>query len=170
MKNDPIGGAVGPRLAHAAITVPDLDVAVAWYAEALALRPLPDRVESSVAERPRLRPVLDQIYDEACDSFRVAFLVDGGSVAIELFEFDRGEAWERPDRWPYERAGLSHVGFLVDDVDAAAARIVAAGGTRRSRTLSAGGDGDWLFCFCEDPFGTVIELQSHSQEAMYDGG
>lgn len=165
-----MSGATRPRLAHAAITVPDLDAALAWYAEALGLRPLPGRVESSVAERPRLRPVLDQIYDDSCESFRVAFLADGGSVALELFEFDRGRAWERPDRWPYERAGLSHVGFLVDDVDAAAEAIVAAGGTRRSRTLSAGGEGDWLFCFCEDPYGTVLELQSHGQEEMYGGG
>jgi catechol 2,3-dioxygenase-like lactoylglutathione lyase family enzyme len=117
--------------------------------------------------RPRLRAVLDEVYDERCERFRVAFLVDGDSVAVELFEFHHGADWERPDRWAYDLAGLTHVGFLVADVDAAAERIVAAGGTRRTRSMSAGGEGDWRFCFCEDPYGTVIELQSHSQEEMY---
>lgn len=170
MERGAVSAGAGPRLAHAAITVADLDAAVAWYAEAFDLRPLPDRVESSAAERPRLRPVLDQVYDERCERFRVAFLVDDGSLAIELFEFDGGVAWERPDHWHYDRAGLSHVGFLVADVDAAAERVVAAGGTRRTRSMSAGGDGEWRFCFCEDPWGTVIELQSHGQEEMYGGG
>jgi catechol 2,3-dioxygenase-like lactoylglutathione lyase family enzyme len=163
-------GAGGARFAHAAITVPDLDAAVAWYGEALGLRPLPERVEASVVERPRLRATLDEVYDEACDAFRVAFLVDGDSVAIELFEFDAGAAWDRPDSWAYSRAGLSHIGFLVASVDEAAARIVACGGRRRTRTMSAGGGGAWRFCFCEDPYGTVIELQSHSQEEMYGEG
>lgn len=163
-------GADGARLAHVAITVPDLDAAVAWYTEALGLRPLPERVESSVRERPRLRATLDEVYDENCEEFRVAFLVDGGAVAVELFEFDRGKAWERPGPWAYARAGLSHVGFVVASVDEAAERIAAGGGRRRTRTMSAGGDGAWRFCFCEDPYGTVIELQSHSQEEMYGGG
>jgi len=169
MTRDELNGARGPRLVHVAITVPDLDAAVAWYAEALGLRPLPERVESSVQERPRLRPVLDEVYDEACEEFRVAFLVDGDSVAVELFEFDGGKGWKLPGSWQYARAGLSHLGFLVVDVDAAAGRIVAAGGRRRTRSMSAGGDGEWRFCFCEDPYGTVIELQSHSQEEMYGG-
>ena len=168
-RDDDLTGARGPRLAHVAITVPDLAAAVAWYAEALGLRPLPERVESSVHERPRLRPVLDEVYDAACEEFRVAFLVDGDSVAVELFEFDGGKGWKLPGSWQYARAGLSHLGFLVVDVDAAAGRIVAAGGRRRTRSMSAGGDGEWRFCFCEDPYGTVIELQSHSQEEMYGG-
>jgi catechol 2,3-dioxygenase-like lactoylglutathione lyase family enzyme len=162
-----VSGADGARLAHAAITVPDLDAAIAWYAEALGLRPLPERVETDVATHPRLRPVLDEVYDERCERLRVAFLVDGNSVAVELFEFHGGGDRERPDRWAYDRAGLSHIGFLVADVEAAAERIVATGGTRRTRSMSAGGNGEWRFCFCEDPYGTVIELQSHSQEQMY---
>jgi catechol 2,3-dioxygenase-like lactoylglutathione lyase family enzyme len=155
------------RVAHAGITVPDLDEAVAWYEEALGLRALPQRVESSVRDRPRLRPTLDEVYDEACEEFRVAFLVDGDSVAVELFEFNRGEGCSAPDSWEYRRAGLSHLGFLVADVDEAAAGIVARGGRRRTQTMAAGGEGAWRFCFCEDPYGTVIELQSHSQEEMY---
>lgn len=147
--------------------MPDLDQAVAWYESALGLRCLPQRVESSIDERPGLRPVFDEVYDESCEAFRVAFLVDADSVAVELFEFNRGEGWRSPDSWQYGRAGLSHLGFLVADVDAAAARIVAAGGRRRTRTMVAGGDGAWRYCFCEDPYGTVIELQTHRQEEMY---
>src|SRR5882757_2903025 len=85
LARDDVTGVGGARLAHVAITVPDLDAAVAWYAEALGLRPLPERVESSVRERPRLRAVLDEVYDQACERFRVAFLVAGESVAVELF-------------------------------------------------------------------------------------
>jgi catechol 2,3-dioxygenase-like lactoylglutathione lyase family enzyme len=168
-RSSAVSGAAGARLAHAGITVPDLEEAVAWYEDALGLRCLPQRVESSVRERPRLRTTLDEVYDEACDQFRVAFLVDGDSVAVELFEFNDGEGWLPPDSWQYRRAGLSHLGFLVADVDDAAARIVARGGRRRTRTMSAGSGDAWRFCFCEDPYGTVIELQTHSQEEMYGG-
>lgn len=157
-------------VAHVAITVADLDAAVDWYEAALALRRLPGRVDADADADEQMRSALAEIYDERCGQARIAFLVDGASVAIELFEFNRAADWERPADWAYDRAGISHVGLLVGDLDATAERIVAHGGRRRTRTMSAGGEGHWRFCFCEDPFGTVLELQTHSQEEMYGDG
>jgi catechol 2,3-dioxygenase-like lactoylglutathione lyase family enzyme len=156
-------------VAHVAITVPDLEEAIAWYGAALGLTLLPERVEASVAGGERMRSALTEVYDERCEEVRVAFLTDGQAVAIELFEFDGGRGWTQPERWPYERAGISHLGLLVDDLDAVAERIVANGGTRRSRTMTSGVDGErrFLFCYCDDPYGTVIELQNASHEEMY---
>jgi catechol 2,3-dioxygenase-like lactoylglutathione lyase family enzyme len=156
-----------PAVAHVAITVPDLDEAVDWYEAALDLRPLPGRVEADVAAGERMRAAMAEIYDDRCREARVAFLVDGAGVAIELFEFNRAHDWDGPRDWEYDRAGISHVGLRVRDLPAAVDRIQACGGRRRSRIMSAGGDGSWRFCFCEDPFGTVLELQTHSQEEMY---
>jgi catechol 2,3-dioxygenase-like lactoylglutathione lyase family enzyme len=152
-------------LAHAAITVPRLEEAIDWYEAALGLRRLPQTVESAAGSHPRVAEALAEVYDERCEEVRVAFLVDERSVAIELFEFNRGVGWSPPGGWTYDRAGFSHVGFQVADLERTVERIEAAGGRRRSRTMSAGGD--WSFCFCEDPYETVLELQTHSQEEMY---
>jgi catechol 2,3-dioxygenase-like lactoylglutathione lyase family enzyme len=162
------GGAAA--VAHVAITVPDLDAAVDWYEAALGLRRLPGRVEADAAAGEQMRSAMAEIYDERCQQARIAFLVDGAAVAIELFEFNRAGDWEQPRDWVYDRAGISHVGLLVADPAATAERIVAHGGRRRTRVMSAGGEGRWRFCFCEDPFGTVLELQTHSQAEMYGDG
>lgn len=155
------------NLAHVAITVPDLDEAVDWYEAALGLKRLPDRVEVTVENGDRQRAAIAEVYDDRCAEARVAFLVDGASVAIELFEFNRAENLVKPSAWAYDRAGISHFGLLVTDLTATIERICANGGRQRSRIMAAGGGGSWRFCFCEDPYGTVLELQTHSQQEMY---
>jgi catechol-2,3-dioxygenase len=81
-------------------------------------------------------------------------------VAIELFEFA-----ESPSDW---RSGIFHICLAVGDVDSLAARIAAAGGRRRTARAWEIFPGEpYLTCYCEDPFGNVLELYSHSHERTW---
>jgi predicted enzyme related to lactoylglutathione lyase len=61
---------------------------------------------------------------------------------------------------PVNQFGLTHLSFNVDDVDASAAAIEAAGGRVLSGTATdlAFGEVTLRFLYCTDPDGTRIEL------------
>jgi hypothetical protein len=78
-------------------------------------------------------------------------------VALELFEFEG--AGTRP--------GLFHLCVVVPDVRHTADRIATSGGRRSSRVWEIFRGEPYLTCYCEDPFGTTVELYSHSHERTY---
>jgi predicted enzyme related to lactoylglutathione lyase len=78
---------------------------------------------------------------------------------LEIFSYDR-----HAERLPtaVNRLGPGHIAFSVEDVAAARATVLAAGGRPVGQvvtvTLSNGGQVTW--CYVTDPEGNVIELQS----------
>lgn len=78
---------------------------------------------------------------------------------LEIFHYD-----ELAEALPpaVNRPGFGHIAFAVDDVAAARARVLAAGGRALGAivtlTTSAGARVTW--CYVTDPEGNVIELQA----------
>lgn len=142
-------------VAHVGIAVPDLDRAVGWYCGALGLDPLGPRVAVSPHEGHAGTVAADVLGGV---SFRQAHLTSANGVGVELFEF-AGEC----ERW----SGIFHVCFVPPNLDRTAARIVASGGRRTSRIWHIFPDAPYRTCYCEDPFGTTLELYSHSHERTY---
>jgi catechol 2,3-dioxygenase-like lactoylglutathione lyase family enzyme len=78
---------------------------------------------------------------------------------LELFNYS--ELADRPAR-AVNRPGFGHIAFAVDDVDAARAAVLAAGGNPVGEivTLVTSSDGKVTCCYVTDPEGNIIELQS----------
>jgi catechol 2,3-dioxygenase-like lactoylglutathione lyase family enzyme len=142
-------------ITHVGIAVPDLDRAVAWYADVLAFEPLGAPLRVAANEGHAGTVAADVLGDGA---FRQAQLASANGVGIELFEFA-----ERRQRW----TGIFHICVVPPNLDRAAARIAASGGRRTSRIWHVFPDAPYRTCYCEDPFGTTIELYSHSHERTY---
>jgi catechol 2,3-dioxygenase-like lactoylglutathione lyase family enzyme len=142
-------------ITHVGIAVRDLDAAVAWYSDVLGLQPLGPSSSVRPHEGHAGRVAADVLGDV---SFRQAHLTSANGVAVELFEFhDDGSRW----------SGIFHVCVVPPNLDRAAARIAAGGGRRTSRIWHIFADAPYRTCYCEDPFGTTIELYSHSHERTY---
>ena len=93
------------RIHHVGLPVSDLDRSVAWYREALGL------THESTAGVPE----------------GVAFMVAPTGERLELLAVDvQPSAWDGPIQ--ALRAGVPHTAWTVDDLDAAHARAVEAGG------------------------------------------
>lgn len=60
------------------------------------------------------------------------------------------------------RPGFAHIAFAVDDVAAARAAVLAAGGRPVGEivTVHLGSDGSVVWCYVTDPEGNIIELQA----------
>ncbi|MEA2331589.1 MAG: hypothetical protein QOI85_1961 [Chloroflexota bacterium] len=148
-----------PTVTHIGVTVTDLDLAVGWYCDVLGFDPIAPAVEVR-AGAGHGGAVAADVFGPRFDRFRQAHLAGANGVAIELFEFA-----EPPSDW---RTGMFHICLAVGDVEALTDRIAAGGGRRRtSRVWQIFPDEPYLTCYCEDPFGNVIELYSHSHERTW---
>jgi predicted enzyme related to lactoylglutathione lyase len=88
---------------------------------------------------------------------------------LELFEYggqgDRraeGREGDRPPEAPgADRPGFGHLAFEVEDVEAALALLVDAGGSRLGEVVQVPieGAGAITFTYARDPEGNVVELQ-----------
>jgi catechol 2,3-dioxygenase-like lactoylglutathione lyase family enzyme len=152
---------------HIGLSVPDLDRAVAWYTEVLGFRLIQPTATFELPENPGPNPLTDAFGPEF-RSVRVAQMSTGNGTGIELFEFLQ-PAYQPPETtFDYRRGGLFHFCVTDPDVDGLAQRIAATGGKiRSSQVWPFSEDRPYRLCLCEDPFGTVIEIYSHSQEQTY---
>ncbi|HEY3471723.1 MAG TPA: VOC family protein [Amycolatopsis sp.] len=148
---------------HAALSVTDLDRAVAWYQQVFGLKLLlgPFAISS---DAPGGGPASD-IYGEGWQSARIAHLVMPGGTGIELFEFTGPVAERRVENFDYWRTGIFHICFTCENVEETAKRITLFGGRQRSQIHQVGPE-SW-FCFCEDPFGNVLELVDQTFEELF---
>jgi catechol 2,3-dioxygenase-like lactoylglutathione lyase family enzyme len=160
-------GTAPHAVAHVGITVPDLDAAIVWYGDLFGLRLIapPADVDQAV-ESPFSGPVRD-IFGSGLQRMRMAFLSSANACIVELFEFDQ-PAYEAPvEAFPYWRGGITHFAFVDPDVSGTAARIVERGGVQRSQVWTLFEGLPYQACYCQDPWGTVIEILSHSHEQTF---
>jgi catechol 2,3-dioxygenase-like lactoylglutathione lyase family enzyme len=147
-----------PAVTHVGVTVTDLDRAVRWYGDVLGLEPIGPAVEVRAGEGHGGAVAAD-VFGPGFGRFRQAHLASANGVAVELFEFG-----EPPTDW---RTGIFHICLAVGGVEPVAGRIAAGGGRRTSRVWELFPGEPYRTCYCEDPFGNVVELYSHSHERTW---
>jgi glyoxylase I family protein len=124
---------------HVGFTVADLGRAKAWYLDALRLE--------VVAEF------------ELPGNVRGAMLRNAAGAGIELFQVPDaapGESWADPPT-AMQTTGLGHVGFEVEDLDAAYDALLAAGAAEVWSPRQAPEPGKRM-AFVHDPDGNLLEL------------
>jgi len=134
---------------HVGICVADLERSMRFYCDGLGFAPA-ERYEITNEAMPGLDKVLEV---EAPVSLVSQFL-QHGAVRIELLWY--------PDRTPSgtpattrAQLGLTHLSFLVDDIEKAALELVEHGATILEHTRPGGGA---QLLFLADPDGTRVEL------------
>jgi catechol 2,3-dioxygenase-like lactoylglutathione lyase family enzyme len=144
-------------ITHVGIAVPELERTRRWYGEVLGFE--------SLGEATRIREneghagvVAADVLGPGFGSFSQCQLLGANGVGLELFEF------EDP---PAGRRGIFHMCVVARDVPRAAERIGATGGRRTSRIWPIFEGQPYVMCYCEDPFGNVVELYSHDHEQVY---
>ncbi|MGA8371410.1 MAG: VOC family protein [Acidimicrobiales bacterium] len=137
---------------HFGICVADLDRSLAFYCRGLGFEQadLVGQVEQYIDPLVEL--------DDVVLEFR--FLTRDG-MSLELLHFVSPGTVGTPERRPMNQLGLTHLGLRVDDVDAAAQRIVAMGGRVYPHTRVGYQVGDQPpidSVYCTDPDGVRLEL------------
>jgi len=137
------------RLSHHGLCVSDLERSLAFYRDGLGF-----------AEVSRLRfedPGTHRLLGLPGAVLEAVYLRRDG-VTLELLHFPRPGTHLGAGPRPMNQVGLTHLSFLVDELDALLAKLRALGGSVLEATrLDSGGRGNDAI-FVTDPDGTRIEL------------
>lgn len=131
---------------HTGVCVANLERSIRFYTEALGFV-LDRTIDISrpvhiIAELPEM-------------SGRAAFLSRDG-VTIELVDYAKPGVVGPAERRPMNQLGLTHMAFVVDDLDHITTRIEEFGGQAHWQTKVSTEIGELVFC--TDPDGIRIEL------------
>jgi catechol 2,3-dioxygenase-like lactoylglutathione lyase family enzyme len=131
---------------HVGICVSNLERSVAFYCDALGF----ERGEAHSIGREFARLM------DLEDVTLASQFIRKGTTSIELLGFEDPAPYGDRVRRPLNQLGLTHFSFRVDDVEAAAAKVLEYGGSvvETSRTTL----GPLEFVYCTDPDGVRIEL------------
>ncbi len=153
---------------HVGLTVPDLDAATRFFVTALGATVLYDALGpgSSPRRGPDLEARLGVPAGTQQLAIRLLGLPDGPSLELFSYRAPGQQPPARPSDW-----GWQHVAFYVDDIEGAAAAVVAAGGTTlgHPRPLPGVEAGDRnRFLYARTPWGSSMELISYPDPQPYE--
>ena len=152
---------------HVAVTVTDINEAAGWYSRVLDFEllagPILIDVESDSNSETALR--MKAIFGAGVGKFWMCHMLSSNRVGIELFEFVKPKSQKREDNFEYWKTGFFHLCITDAQITQMAEKIAAAGGKMRTRVFQT--QPGKQICFCEDPFGNVIEIYSHAYEDFW---
>jgi catechol 2,3-dioxygenase-like lactoylglutathione lyase family enzyme len=154
------------QIAHVGLTVPKLEPAADWYRRVLGFQPMApaETVRANVGHAGRLAAA---VFGPDFGELRVVHLAAAGGVALELFEFRDPAGAPRDGAFEYWRSGWIHICVVDPEITTLCAVIESTGGRRRTEVMGIFADSPYRMCYCEDPFGNVIEVYTHSHAQTY---
>lgn len=151
---------------HVGVTVPDLPAAIDWYRDTLGMYPLAGPIEV-VEDDSKLGHAAAAIYGEGFSSFQFAHLAGPDGIGLELFHFENPPTTPRSDNFEFWMTGINHFAVTARDVAALARTIELGGGRVRCAPVVIDEEKGYTVQYCEDPWGTVIEICSHPYAQMW---
>jgi catechol 2,3-dioxygenase-like lactoylglutathione lyase family enzyme len=143
--------------------VPDLDLAVKWYREVFGFTVIREPIEFVPDDTLKGMAVKD-IHGPSLKKVRMVWLSSANQVGFEIFEYIEPKAERRTNNFEYWKSGFIHICITDPDIEGLCKKISETGGKQRSKVWEIVPDKGYKIAFCEDPFGNIIEIYSHSYE------
>src|SRR5574338_993674 len=157
---------------HVAVSVTDIHKAMVWYRDVMGMTVLAEPFEisatsSKVDEDIHLSNLVRTVFGQKLGKFLICHLSSANGIGIELFEFIEPKAVHRKDNFEYWKTGFFHIAITEPEIDQLANKIASSGGIKRTNVMELTTGSGKRICFCEDPFGNIIEIYSHSYEQFW---
>ena len=152
---------------HAGVTVPDIEEATRFFAEAFGAVTLYDVLPQDGPDMSGEGPEAELGLSPGTRIVHMRLLRIGNGPCLELFQMDDGE---QADPARLQDKGLTHIGLYVDDIDVACAAFKAAGGTllKGPHPLANNEDQDGnAGIYGHTPWGMLIELLTYPGGIAY---
>ena len=164
METNPSPPSIYPKIInHVAVSVPDLDLAVNWYKEVFGFTVVREPIEFVPDDTLKGMAVKD-IHGPRLKKVRMVWLSSANQVGFEIFEYIEPKAERRTNNFEYWKSGFIHICITDPDIEGLCKKISETGGKQRSKVWEIVPDKGYKIAFCEDPFGNIIEIYSHSYE------
>jgi catechol 2,3-dioxygenase-like lactoylglutathione lyase family enzyme len=155
---------------HVGIGVSDVESAIAWYREVFGFILLREPFEVNTADCSYAGRQAANVLGPRFGYMRMAHMTTANGIGIELFQLLHPPHERRPVSLEFWKNGYFHICLTDPDVPGAVARIVKNGGNQLSDIWQVEpGFPDYKICYCEDIFGNILEIYSHSYDQIYGG-
>jgi catechol 2,3-dioxygenase-like lactoylglutathione lyase family enzyme len=160
-----------PRLFnHIGVGVSDVESAIAWYRDVFGFTLLREPFEICVSDGSYSGRQAANVLGPRFGHMRMAHMTTANGVGIELFQLLDPPHEKRPVSLEFWKNGYFHICLTDPDVAGAVARIVKNGGKQLSEVWQVEPDFEnYKICYCEDIFGNILEIYSHSYDQIYGG-
>ena len=148
---------------HIAVSVIDIDSAIKWYKEVFGFTLLKGPVDF-MADESHTGAIVKDIHGSTFKKMKMAWLGAGNHVGFELIEYLDPKAEKQTKNFEYWKSGLLHLCITDPNIEELCKRICEKGGKQRTNIWRISPDHDYKIVFCEDPFGNIIEIYTHSYE------
>ena len=150
---------------HVGVGVADIELGVRFYTRALDCRVIAAPFEVRADDPGGDQPV-DVLKPPTFRHMAMAHLATADGVGIELFQLIDPPHQPRLPQLEYWKSGVFHFCITDPDVEARLTRIRGHGGRQLSKVW-LNREPDRYMAYCCDPWGTIIEIYSHSYCEMY---
>jgi lactoylglutathione lyase family protein len=159
-----------PRnFSHIGISVPDIQKAVDFYKNVMNWYVIMEPTLVKEEKDTAIGIMCIDVFGEGWGEFKIAHLSTGDGIGIEIFEFPQNTK-PRHEFNPYP-TGVFHFSVKDPNIEELAKKIVEAGGKQRMPIREYyPGKKPYKMVYCEDPFGNIIEIYTHSYELHYGSG
>lgn len=151
---------------HVGITVTDIDAAVKWYQELFGCSVVmaPTTTED---DGGYFAEIIADIFGPGFEEMKLAHLATADGIGIELFQFSNPKSVPAEDNFEYWKSGIFHICLTDPEIEALAEKINSGGGKQRSKVWKLWPGKPYKVCYCQDPWGNIIEISSHSYEQTW---
>lgn len=158
-----------PRtFSHIGLSVPSVAEAVTFYEDVMGWYTIMQPSDVVEDDSP-IGVMCTDVFGPGWGSFKIAHMSTGDKIGIELFEFPNNEKPE--DNFEFWKTSIFHYCVQDPDIEGLVEKIVAHGGKQRMPIREYyPGDKPYRMVYCEDPFGNLVEIYSHSYELTYSEG
>ena len=153
------------RINHIAISVASLEQAVEWYQKVLGFRAVGGPVEF-VTDDSLAGMALKDIHGERLKKMKTSWLISDNNIGLEIIEYVEPKSERRQENFDYWKSGITHLCITDPDIEGLCKKIAEEGGKQRSGIWDIVPSKGYKIAFCEDPFGNIIEIYSHSYEEV----
>jgi catechol 2,3-dioxygenase-like lactoylglutathione lyase family enzyme len=160
---------------HVAVSVTDISLAMRWYRDVMQMSVLvePTEISASATQNqnydPHLATLVKMVFGPNLVRLSICHMSSANGVGIELFQFIEPAAESRGEKHNFEywKTGYFHVAVTEPNIEELADKIALTGGRLRTDVMELVPGSGKKICFCEDPFGNIIEIYSHSYEQFW---
>ena len=150
-------------LNHVGISVPDIEEGIKWYTETFDISQISDVMEV-FSETDQ---VASDVFENKFKKFKIVHMCTIDGVGVELFEFTDPKNENPENNFEFWKTGIFHIAFTTNNIEKICKKISSNGGKQRSKIWQLFKTKPYRICYCEDPWGNILELSSHPYSVIW---